>query len=344
MKGNQNLSKVSIVITHYNQPTLIVEAILSVLNQTYTNWELVLVDDGSSEDNVSLLVKNLPKDDRINIITQPNNGACIARNTGLQNASGDFVIFLDGDDLISETCFANRVALLEQNLELDFVVTQGAVFYKSQGDDDRLISSKTNLNDHVHQFLQLDVPWVNFGPTWRRKSLLKYNHTWDPEVKVYQDVDFHIRALLKGMKYSLDLGEPDAFWRWGQADNIGGKRLKPEMVKSNARLWTSIASQLKGSEHDTEENRGALKRHLFELVLNFIRKNNFSQASENLKILTKYWDSPEDLKLLKRLLRIGQYPLPLNKIGLRVLYELRIKRFHRYENKYFLQTSHGKEY
>ena len=88
--------KYSIIIPVYNSENTIKRAIDSVLSQTYLNWELIIVDDGSTDN--SLKIVNEYHDDRIRILCQSNSGPGKARNFGIENAIGDYVVFLDSDD------------------------------------------------------------------------------------------------------------------------------------------------------------------------------------------------------------------------------------------------------
>jgi glycosyltransferase involved in cell wall biosynthesis len=83
--------QVSIIIPTYNRADTILRAIDSVLAQTFTDWELIIVNDGST-DNTATLLTDL--DGRIKVIHQPNGGVTVARNTGLRNAAGEFFAFL----------------------------------------------------------------------------------------------------------------------------------------------------------------------------------------------------------------------------------------------------------
>src|SRR4051794_17886995 len=91
-------AKVSIVMPAYNTGRFITEAIESVLAQRYRNWELVIIDDGST-DNTGSIIEGFT-DPRIVALRQPNGGLTSARNLGLSNVSGDWVLFLDSDDLL----------------------------------------------------------------------------------------------------------------------------------------------------------------------------------------------------------------------------------------------------
>ena len=89
---------VSVVIPTYNRKATLERAILSVLSQTYTDWELIIVDDGSTDDSLKILHDFARKDDRIQVRSKENEHVSIARNYALERACGEYVLFLDSDD------------------------------------------------------------------------------------------------------------------------------------------------------------------------------------------------------------------------------------------------------
>lgn len=91
-------TKVSIIVPVYNAEKYIEACIQSVLKQTYTDWELVLVDDGSTDESINICRSYADKDARIQVISQKNQGVSAARNTGLANAHGEYITFVDSDD------------------------------------------------------------------------------------------------------------------------------------------------------------------------------------------------------------------------------------------------------
>lgn len=88
----------SVIIPVYNGAKFIDNAIQSVFSQTFTDWELIIVDDGSKDETLSVLEK-YKDNDKISIISQPNQGVSVARNNGVKSAKGDYIAFLDADDL-----------------------------------------------------------------------------------------------------------------------------------------------------------------------------------------------------------------------------------------------------
>lgn len=103
---------VSVVIPTYNRQALLRLAIQSVRDQSYTNWELLIVDDGSTEP-IGALVASYA-DARLTYLRQPNQGVSAARNLGARHAKGDYVAFLDSDDMYERDCLRLKVALADQ--------------------------------------------------------------------------------------------------------------------------------------------------------------------------------------------------------------------------------------
>ncbi|MEO1342193.1 MAG: glycosyltransferase [Cyanobacteria bacterium J06635_13] len=90
---------ISVVIPAYNAAELIGETIESVIRQSFPDWELIVVDDGSTDNTVSVVEDFCTKDSRIRLISQPNSGVSIARNSGAEKAKGELISFLDSDDM-----------------------------------------------------------------------------------------------------------------------------------------------------------------------------------------------------------------------------------------------------
>ena len=112
---------VSIIVPAYNADRFINETIDSILKQTYDSWELIIVNDGSTDKTKEIIGKYISSDSRIRIINQSNKGVSIARNTGIENAQGQFIALLDADDLWLEDNLKEKVNLLLSNAKPDFV-------------------------------------------------------------------------------------------------------------------------------------------------------------------------------------------------------------------------------
>lgn len=123
--------KVSVIIPAYNSRSFVRRAINSVIAQSYSNWELIIVDDCSTDDTYS--VCESIKDDRIRVIKhEKNTGAGVARQTGLKYATGDFVTFLDSDDYLLPNFIEGMITLQKQH-DSDIVYTSFTISYEKEG-------------------------------------------------------------------------------------------------------------------------------------------------------------------------------------------------------------------
>jgi len=110
---------ISVIVPAYNAEKYIDETVQSVLNQTYQTWELILVNDGST-DHTSALVNMYSANPQIKVVHQKNEGVSNARNAGTLHAHGSYYCFLDADDLLTEDCLQKRVDYLKEK-ESDFL-------------------------------------------------------------------------------------------------------------------------------------------------------------------------------------------------------------------------------
>lgn len=112
--------EISVVIPAYNASAYIADAIKSVQEQTFTQWQLIVVDDGST-DNTSEIIKGYLSDSRIKLIKQENKGVSAARNAGIKEAQGKYITFLDADDYYLPYNLQRKHEYLQSKAEADFV-------------------------------------------------------------------------------------------------------------------------------------------------------------------------------------------------------------------------------
>lgn len=125
---------ISVVIPVYNVEKYLAECVDSVLGQTYTDYEIILVDDGATDSSGRICDEYAQKDARICVIHQPNGGLSAARNTGLAAARGEYVYFLDSDDYIDPQALADLIATAQQE-QADVVFFDGFVFFDGCEED-----------------------------------------------------------------------------------------------------------------------------------------------------------------------------------------------------------------
>ena len=122
------MNKVSIIIPVYNVEKEVKSCLESAINQTYENLEILVVNDGSTDDSKEICLSLAKQDKRIIYFEKPNGGLSDARNFGLERASGDYIFFLDSDDTIEKDCIETLCSLIEEN-QSDIAVGQFNIVY-----------------------------------------------------------------------------------------------------------------------------------------------------------------------------------------------------------------------
>lgn len=106
---------VSIITPVYNAERFVHETIESVLAQTYANWEMILIDDGSKDKSAEVIQKYVLRDSRIRLFSQKNGGSASARNNGIRRAEGQYIALLDADDLWDNNFLESQLTLMKEN-------------------------------------------------------------------------------------------------------------------------------------------------------------------------------------------------------------------------------------
>ena len=184
---------ISVIIPTKNRCDLLRESLDSVLAQTYSDWEVIVVDDGSDDGTIEMLESF--SDERVRFMKRDRMlaGAPVCRNIGAENARGELLIFLDSDDLLLPHALSKRVQMMESHPDLDFVSYVGEMFVSSPGDVGKLWNIPTDRPD-FDRFLSLDVSWQTTGPIWRA-GFFQQIGAWDESLACGQDSELHLRAL-----------------------------------------------------------------------------------------------------------------------------------------------------
>lgn len=205
---------VSIITPSFNRADIIHETADSIFNQTYPHWEWVITDDGSTDNSWELQQQYAATDNRIKIFQRNREpkGACVCRNISVENSSGDYLLFLDTDDLLASFCLEQRVKAMQENHDCDFVIFPMLMFSR-QPDDLKLLWNIDNEQDDIERILFGDPVCQGTGTLWKRNSFVQVG-MWSEALMLWQDIELHLRSLLAGMKYvkRFDL-KPDIFLR-----------------------------------------------------------------------------------------------------------------------------------
>jgi glycosyltransferase involved in cell wall biosynthesis len=183
------MQKVSVVIPAYNVMAYLPETLESVLRQTFSDFEVLIVNDGSS-DNIVQWASGI-QDPRVKLISQSNQGVSVARNTGIVHAQGEYIAFLDADDLWDSTKLEKQVSCLENNPKLGLVYTWTALIDSFGKPMNKFLISHAEGN--VWEQMLVDDIICNGSSPMVRRSCFEKVGDFDPNVPFSEDTDMWIR-------------------------------------------------------------------------------------------------------------------------------------------------------
>lgn len=324
---------VSIIIPFYNREKLLQETLKSVEAQSFSQWECILIDDGSSDDSLNVIKKFTVKDNRFRVYSRTDTdklkGVSSCRNIGINNSKGDFIIFLDSDDLLDKNCLENRLVYVKENPNNDVWVFSMQEF-NEQGLGKICNLYPNNKNDkfeYLKMFLNYEIPFSVTCPLWKT-SVIKDLGGFDENFLRLEDPDIHCRALLSNISFNFNhTNIPDCYYRVDQAykDRFKNKEFYHVFVNSFYQFYEKylkmnsahndvIKSQIKLSALRVCKAYILVKPmglYYFKPFLQLINKYNLFQVKELIYVI-----------VLRNYLRFG-----LEKIAGSGYYKLRKKAF-----------------
>ncbi len=264
---------VSVIIPTYNYAHFIAEAVGSIRAQTYPNWEIVIVDDGSTDNTKEVVEELIRKEPRIAYVAQQNARQAAARNNGIRHATGICFQFLDADDLIEPQKLEQQVAFLEQNPDVDVVYS--GVRYFSGSSSELLLSRQYSSwedagawmpeisgkgKDLLLTLLRNNIMVVN-APLLRRR-LIDQVGLFDVDLTPVEDWEFLIRCAVSGATFSYQ--DNDGARALVRAHEMSSSFNQPRFLRSVLRMRKKIgnmtldAQALELNRRKTAETEGHL--------------------------------------------------------------------------------------
>lgn len=183
----------SIILPTYNRAHFLSEAIESVRYQTYNDWELIIIDDGSTDNTSELVESYCKKDNRILYIYQENAERSAARNNGIDHAVGEYICFLDSDDYYLQDKLINLKEAIDKNGNPIKLFYDGLIFQRS----DQLLSSDIptkKKNEAIYEFL-LENPLFSQQICGQKSIFTKQKY--NPKLRIGEDVELWMRIALE---------------------------------------------------------------------------------------------------------------------------------------------------
>jgi glycosyltransferase involved in cell wall biosynthesis len=232
-----NIPKVSVIIPCYNDKDYIQETVQSVLNQTFQDFEIIIVDDGSNEKTKKIL--SLFKDKKIKIITQANMGLSVARNNGIKAAKSEYLLILDGDDTFENHFLEKAILILDQNQAIGAVSSYCNLFIKKN----KVIHKHTPKGGGIDNFL-FDNNCVSFALIRKKcwESIGGYDEAMN---NGFEDWEFWIAVTKKGWTIFII---PEFLFNYRQKNKSMSKKTKTVFRETNLKY-------IYIKHHDLYQNR-----------------------------------------------------------------------------------------
>lgn len=266
-----NKSLISVIIPVYNVEDYLVECIDSVLNQTYENIEIIIINDGSTDSSYKIL-KKYSSYDNIRILSQENSGQSVARNNGMKIAKGKYIYFLDSDDYILPNAFEELLKTMEQN-NLDLIMFSAKPFadkldikindrqydFSKSFEEDTLYIKKDFLKINLKSFSPSPVLYI------MKKNLLEKNNIlFQPNI-VHEDELFTLEVFLNT---ELMMYKSEVYYK---------RRYRKE---------STMTSELMLNIKKSFESKCIILDELSELLLKYTSKTEKKLINKRIKMIT----------------------------------------------------------
>lgn len=266
---------VSIIIPAYNTGKYLLQAVDSAINQTYKNKEIIVIDDGST-DNTKELLNSYIKENKIKYIFQENQGLSAARNTGIKASKGDFIAFLDADDIFLLEKVQKQVNHLNKNSGIDISYCDLYHFFDDEVDKLYKLKYLYHSGEAVFENL-LKYHFIAPLTLMIRKEVFQRVGLFNEILKRSEDLDFLLRASYKSDKISFLPGAL-AKLRVRRTDNLQGLESQPQVKLSNLKVIQDFSEKLTKEEKEKYKVKKLLKKYNLKIALAYILNNKKTEA------------------------------------------------------------------
>lgn len=236
---------VSVIIPVYNSEKYLDQCLHSVVKQTYKNIEIIIVNDGSTDNSEDICLAYAVKDTRIHYITQKNDGVSCARNTGLEKSHGQFVLFVDADDYIARDMIETLINMSSDRsmsvCNYAAFIKDGSITQKFAQYDQSVYDSRKDYLSHIHQ---------SWGPVARlyARNIIG-NIRFNTKYKMAEDLLFNIEIICNNPSFSIYASDKTLYYYRQDKESLSHQEFKDD------REFTGI-------EAETEAYQLLLKNHM----------------------------------------------------------------------------------
>lgn len=275
------MSKISIIIPAYNAEEYIINCLESISKQTFTDFEVIVVDDGSKDNTANLCTEYTKCDPRFRLLKQANGGVSSARNLGLKKIKGEWVTFIDADDWIESNTLDILYSYISENID----IVMGGFFFSRGIKETISLCSPTLI--HKKDFpsfpLALMVPDASkvdgimvsveqicaaCGKLTRKELLEKHDICFDENLKLNEDGHFHLRCFLKARDVVI-IDTP--LYHYRITSSSANFRYRPDIHEENLK-WAEAFGKI-AKELPTEIQSDFLSLSTYRMYCNLMNLN-----------------------------------------------------------------------
>ena len=273
---------VSVIMPAYNVGEYIGKSIESVLSQTYNNFELIVVNDGSSDKTCQVVEQYCLRDSRIRLLNQKNQGVSVARNSGISAACGDYISFLDGDDLWDANFLKKMMNFVDsQREQLRFAY--GKTLECFEDGRRELIGGDDCRDGYYEEFLaknnELRLPMHISALCISRNLIEEYNIYFEPGLRLSEDTGFIIKLLCVTKAHGLK--DAFTFYIRRESSATGARAWKPDFWSGHVCIYEKIEDFVRQHRHQAistfEKARGYVA---YRFVLGCLKHGYIQEAIE----------------------------------------------------------------
>lgn len=270
----------SVIVPVYNVAEYIEECIVSIINQTYRNLQIIVIDDGSTDKSIDICQKYAKNDSRIEMVCQENQGVSVARNTGLAHAKGEFVTFIDSDDYVDSDYIETLIGHIDESTDIVCC---------------NIPTKKGIVNDTIRRKVLIARLFSISGYTWgkliRRECIKKEFHK---DIKYAEDYIFYINLMssidcvnianYNGYHYRIRKGSL----------SVKDKEEKPTMKEFDNKYTFLKCNPWENEALDSVEVVHAIKDHCFYiytllmLLAYKLKKDGIKPSKDSIKNIKKH--------------------------------------------------------
>lgn len=284
---------VSIIIPCFNQGTFLVYALQSLLAQTINEWECIIIDDGSMDNSAEVAASYCRNDKRFHLIQQPNSGSAVARNKGLSVAEGEYIQFLDADDLLNCDKLRLQSEYMTAN-KIDVSYTLNAYFHSMKELGEYYLQPKKQFRYYTNIRNALLSRWgISFSIPmhcfmFRRQFLEEHTIRFDERIRQREDWKLHLDVSRFCPKPAL----MDFIGSYYRINPTSKTSSYTKMAKGNMLLLHHIRPTLSIWEYPLLAYR--LSSEIVQIGIHAIRY----RTREELRFIHPFFDSVRDISLL----------------------------------------------